>query len=196
MDVLADRGSSDDVDLYFSGGGLGRQRPPGRPAGGGGPSQGAERVDRPACARLRARAGIGQAGRGLKNVFRRGILADDRHWRPEAVRREPGAGGHPQVAGSQSPRRGARPERRTAYIGPLQSNKAREAVENFDVIETVDRERIAAALAREIQKTANRRGFLSRSTPAASRKRPASRPRRRTRSWRCAATAMASASRG
>ena len=37
-------------------------------------------------------------------------------------------------------------------IGPLQSNKAREAVENFDVIETVDREKIAAALAREIQR--------------------------------------------
>ena len=37
-------------------------------------------------------------------------------------------------------------------IGPLQTNKAREAVETFDVIETVDRERIAAALAREIQK--------------------------------------------
>jgi len=37
-------------------------------------------------------------------------------------------------------------------IGPLQTNKAREAVESFDVIETVDRERIAAALAGEIQK--------------------------------------------
>ncbi len=37
-------------------------------------------------------------------------------------------------------------------IGPLQSNKAREAVETFDVVETVDRERIAAALAHEIQK--------------------------------------------
>ena len=36
-------------------------------------------------------------------------------------------------------------------IGPLQSNKAREAVETFDVIETVDREKIAAALAREIE---------------------------------------------
>ena len=31
-------------------------------------------------------------------------------------------------------------------IGPLQSNKAREAIETFDVIETVDREKIAAAL--------------------------------------------------
>ncbi len=35
-------------------------------------------------------------------------------------------------------------------IGPLQSNKAREAVECFDVIETVDRPRIAEVLAAEI----------------------------------------------
>jgi pyridoxal phosphate enzyme (YggS family) len=35
-------------------------------------------------------------------------------------------------------------------IGPLQSNKAREAVQFFDVIETVDREKIAVALAKEI----------------------------------------------
>ncbi len=35
-------------------------------------------------------------------------------------------------------------------IGPLQSNKAREAVELFDVIETVDRPKIAEALASEI----------------------------------------------
>jgi len=41
-------------------------------------------------------------------------------------------------------------------IGPLQSNKAREAVETFDVIETVDRERIAAALAREIERAGKR----------------------------------------
>lgn len=35
-------------------------------------------------------------------------------------------------------------------IGPLQSNKAREAVQFFDVIETVDREKIAMALSKEI----------------------------------------------
>lgn len=35
-------------------------------------------------------------------------------------------------------------------IGPLQSNKARDAVALFDVIETVDRDKIAAELAREI----------------------------------------------
>lgn len=37
-------------------------------------------------------------------------------------------------------------------IGPLQSNKAREAVETFDVIQSVDREKIAAALADEMAK--------------------------------------------
>jgi pyridoxal phosphate enzyme (YggS family) len=37
-------------------------------------------------------------------------------------------------------------------IGPLQSNKAREAVAFFDVIETLDREKLARALADEIQK--------------------------------------------
>ena len=37
-------------------------------------------------------------------------------------------------------------------IGPLQSNKAREAVALFDAIETVDREKIAAELAKEIVK--------------------------------------------
>ena len=41
-------------------------------------------------------------------------------------------------------------------IGPLQSNKAREAVEHFDVIETVDREKIAASLAHEIQRLGKR----------------------------------------
>jgi PLP dependent protein len=39
-------------------------------------------------------------------------------------------------------------------IGPLQSNKAHEAVLFFDVIETVDRDKIAKTLASEIQKTA------------------------------------------
>jgi hypothetical protein len=38
-------------------------------------------------------------------------------------------------------------------IGPLQSNKAREAVALFDVIETLDRESLARTLADAIQKT-------------------------------------------
>jgi pyridoxal phosphate enzyme (YggS family) len=38
-------------------------------------------------------------------------------------------------------------------VGPLQSNKAREAVEFFDVIECVDRDKIAVALAEEITRS-------------------------------------------
>jgi len=44
-------------------------------------------------------------------------------------------------------------------IGPLQSNKAAEAVALFDVIETVDREKIAASLAKEMERQ-NRRPRL------------------------------------
>ena len=45
-------------------------------------------------------------------------------------------------------------------IGPLQSNKAREAVALFDWIETVDRARIAEALAAEMAKTGKRPRLL------------------------------------
>jgi len=41
-------------------------------------------------------------------------------------------------------------------IGPLQSNKAREAVEIFDVIETLDREKLAGALAEAMAETGRR----------------------------------------
>lgn len=41
-------------------------------------------------------------------------------------------------------------------IGPLQSNKVKEAVALFDVIETVDREKLARALADEIAKSGKR----------------------------------------
>jgi PLP dependent protein len=37
-------------------------------------------------------------------------------------------------------------------IGPLQSNKAREAIAFFDVIETLDREKLLKALAAEVQR--------------------------------------------
>lgn len=48
--------------------------------------------------------------------------------------------------------REAFPDIELHLIGPLQSNKAKEAVALFDVIETVDREKIAAELAKEIAK--------------------------------------------
>ncbi|MDX8453469.1 YggS family pyridoxal phosphate-dependent enzyme [Mesorhizobium sp. VK9D] len=46
--------------------------------------------------------------------------------------------------------REAFPDIELHLIGPLQSNKAKEAVTLFDVIETVDREKIAAEIAKEI----------------------------------------------
>lgn len=45
---------------------------------------------------------------------------------------------------------------RLHLIGPLQSNKAREAVELFDVIHTVDRKSLADALATAMEKTGKR----------------------------------------
>ena len=44
------------------------------------------------------------------------------------------------------------PDLELRLIGPLQTNKAREAVAFFDVIETLDREKLAKALADAIQK--------------------------------------------
>jgi pyridoxal phosphate enzyme (YggS family) len=41
-------------------------------------------------------------------------------------------------------------------IGPLQTNKARDAVELFDVIQSVDRDRVAAALAKEMDRLGRR----------------------------------------
>jgi pyridoxal phosphate enzyme (YggS family) len=57
-----------------------------------------------------------------------------------------------QEAAAKFPALRARfPELELHLIGPLQSNKASEAVALFDVIHSVDRDRIAAALAREIR---------------------------------------------
>ena len=47
---------------------------------------------------------------------------------------------------------GAYPDLKLHLIGPLQTNKAADAVALFDVIETLDREKLALALAKEMQK--------------------------------------------
>ncbi|WP_024587197.1 YggS family pyridoxal phosphate-dependent enzyme [Aliihoeflea sp. 2WW] len=52
--------------------------------------------------------------------------------------------------------RDAFPDFELHLIGPLQSNKAKEAVALFDVIETVDREKIAAELAKEMERQGRR----------------------------------------
>jgi pyridoxal phosphate enzyme (YggS family) len=52
--------------------------------------------------------------------------------------------------------RGEFPDLALHLIGPLQTNKVRDAVAHFDVIETVDRPRLAEALAREMARTGRR----------------------------------------
>jgi hypothetical protein len=48
------------------------------------------------------------------------------------------------------------PDLRLHLIGPLQTNKVRDALALFDVIETVDRPHLAAALAKEMARTGRR----------------------------------------
>lgn len=48
------------------------------------------------------------------------------------------------------------PDLELHLIGPLQTNKARDAVALFDVIQSVDRDRIAAALAKEMERLGRR----------------------------------------
>lgn len=48
------------------------------------------------------------------------------------------------------------PDLELHLIGPLQTNKAREAVALFDVIQSVDRERLATTLAKEMERAGRR----------------------------------------
>ena len=73
-------------------------------------------------------------------------------------------------------------------IGPLQSNKAREAVELFDAIHTIDRPKIAEAIAAEMAKQGRRRQLFiagQHRRGAAEGRRPAARGS--LRSCACAA---------
>ena len=54
------------------------------------------------------------------------------------------------------PLRARYPDITLHLIGPLQSNKVRDAVALFDVIETVDRQKLAGSLAAEMQRTGRR----------------------------------------
>ena len=48
------------------------------------------------------------------------------------------------------------PDLELHLIGPLQTNKARDAVELFDIIQSVDREKLATALVKEMDKLGRR----------------------------------------
>ena len=98
-----------------------------------------------------------RAGRGVEDLHGRRGLADHRARRSAACsariacrRRWPNGA----TCARAPPALGKTIE--LHLIGPLQSNKAREAVETFDVIETVDREKIAAALAEAMAKAGKR----------------------------------------
>ena len=52
------------------------------------------------------------------------------------------------------------PDLKLHLIGPLQSNKAKEAVELFDTIHTIDRPKIARAIAAEMEKQGRRPELL------------------------------------
>src|SRR4051812_37029322 len=56
--------------------------------------------------------------------------------------------------------RGSWPDLRLHLIGPLQTNKVKDAVALADVIETVDRKRLAEALAEEMARSGRRPGCL------------------------------------
>lgn len=57
-----------------------------------------------------------------------------------------------EAEGRWTDRRPSVPDLELRLIGPLQSNKAADAVAFFDVIETLDREKLARALAEQIQR--------------------------------------------
>jgi pyridoxal phosphate enzyme (YggS family) len=66
-----------------------------------------------------------------------------------------------QEAAAKFPQlRAAHPELRLHIIGPLQTNKARDAVRIADVIETLDRPKLAQALAEAMQKEGRRPDVL------------------------------------
>lgn len=57
-----------------------------------------------------------------------------------------------EAMGRWGPRRAAYPDLQLRLIGPLQTNKAADAVGFFDVIESLDREKLARILANEMEK--------------------------------------------
>jgi len=111
-------------------------------------------VDRLGEVRRRIAAAEAQAGRPVDAVT---LVAVSKTFEADAIRPVIEAGqrvfGENRVQEAQGkwPALKAEwPDIELHLIGPLQSNKAKEAVALFDVIETVDRDKIAAELAKEM----------------------------------------------
>ncbi len=121
-------------------------------------------ADRFAQVRGRIAEAAKAAGRGPASVA---LTAVSKTQGPEALQAALHAGqrifGENRVQEAQAhwaARRAALPDLELRLIGPLQTNKALEAVELFDVIETLDRERLAAALAAAMTRTGRRPSVL------------------------------------
>ncbi|MGZ2485884.1 pyridoxal phosphate enzyme (YggS family) [Rhizobium pisi] len=106
--------------------------------------------------RLRIAAGEREAGRPAGSVE---LVAVSKTFEADAIRPAIDAGqrvfGENRVQESQGKwpeLKAEQPDIELHLIGPLQSNKAADAVALFDVIETVDREKIARALAEEMKR--------------------------------------------
>ncbi len=96
------------------------------------------------------------ANRGAESVQ---LIAVSKTFDAEAIRPVIAAGqrifGENRVQEAERkwpPLRAAYPDIKLHLIGPLQSNKAKEAVAFFDAIHTIDREKIARAVAAEMAK--------------------------------------------
>lgn len=111
-------------------------------------------VDRLEAVKAAIVTAAGQAGRAPSEVT---LVAVSKTFPPESILPVLRAGqrvfGENRVQEAKAKWPGLKalyPDVELHLIGPLQSNKAGEAVELFDVIETVDRPKIAQALAQEI----------------------------------------------
>jgi uncharacterized pyridoxal phosphate-containing UPF0001 family protein len=116
--------------------------------------------------RLKARAGAdrpgrdGKAGRDPRSVAL--VAVSKTHGIRAVGRRWPPASGSSVRTACRRRRPNSRscaptiPTWQLHLIGPLQTNKVKDAVALFDVIETVDRPKLAAKLAEEMQKSGRR----------------------------------------
>ena len=117
-----------------------------------------------AAVRSRIAAAATAAGRTPDSV---NLVAVSKTHPAETIRDALAAGhrvfGENRVQGAQAKYpelRAAFPDLALHLIGPLQTNKVRDAVALFDVIESVDRPRLAEALAKEMERSGRRLSCL------------------------------------
>lgn len=121
---------------------------------------GVDVAGRLAAVRARIAAAAAAAGRAPESVA---LVAVPKTFGPERIRpalaagqREFGENRVQEAMGKWPALKAEAADARLRLIGPLQTNKVRDAAALFDVIETVDRPRLAAALAREFDRSGRR----------------------------------------